>query len=70
MEVRIDAPIHRERDEQPDEAVERLVARGPDMNMSAAQEEAGRAAALEDAIKSAAAAGLYRVSMLPYSKQS
>lgn len=44
--------------EPPDEAVERLVSRGPDMIMSPAQEESGRAEALDNAVQSAAAAGL------------
>eukprot|EP00903_Cladosiphon_okamuranus_P012037 g11302.t1 len=44
--------------EVPDEAVARLVARGPNMVMSPAEEEQGRVAALDAAIDRAADAGL------------
>ena len=44
--------------EPPDEAVERLVSRGPDMGMEPKQEEQERAVALAKAVKTAAANGL------------
>ena len=42
----------------PDDAVERLIARGPDMCMTSDEETTGRAAALEDAVSAADKAGL------------
>eukprot|EP00903_Cladosiphon_okamuranus_P005335 g5333.t1 len=47
-----------DREEVPDEALERLAARGPDMVMPPAQEEQGRSEALDAAVASAATAGL------------
>ena len=44
--------------EPPDEAVERLVSRGPDMGMKPEQEERERAVALAKALETAAANGL------------
>ena len=44
--------------EEPDEAVERLVARGPDIDMSPEEELRARSEALEGAIQAAVAAGL------------
>eukprot|EP00903_Cladosiphon_okamuranus_P005945 g5874.t1 len=55
----VDALQPADAEEVPDEAVERLVARGPDMVMSPAQEEQGRKEALDAAVASAASAGLF-----------
>ena len=44
--------------EPPDEAVEQLVSRGPDMGMEPQQEERERAVALAKAMETAAANGL------------
>eukprot|EP00903_Cladosiphon_okamuranus_P017345 g15980.t1 len=54
----VDALQPADAEEVPDEAVERLAARGPDMVMSPAQEERGRKEALDAAVASAASAGL------------
>lgn len=54
----VDALMHQAQPDPPDEAVERLVARGPDMIMSPAEEELGRVEALDRAVNSAAEAGL------------
>ena len=44
--------------EEPDEAVERLVGRGPDIDVSPKEELRARSEALEDAAQASAAAGL------------
>ena len=54
----VDALQGADRDGVPDEAVERLASRGPDMVMSPAEEEQGREEALAAAVESAASAGL------------
>ncbi|CAB1109830.1 unnamed protein product [Ectocarpus sp. CCAP 1310/34] len=58
ISVSVEAFTQRAAPDPPDAAVERLVARGPDMVMTPAEEEAGRADALDRAVDSAADAGL------------
>lgn len=56
--MRVDALRGVDREEVPDEAVKRLVACGPDIVMSPAEDEQGREEALAAAVEAAATAGL------------
>ena len=56
--VSVDAFARQPEPDPPDEAVERLIERGPEMIMTPAEEEAGRAAALDRAVSQAADNGM------------